>query len=89
VSLPLTPGSDRARAVPESPATRQDDIASALRSLREERRRLERMGLELPLARCHFETRYWNFLAALFSVPCSSGTGPGRGDLPCRDARVP
>lgn len=85
MSAPLTRGSDRARAMPESPAARQDDIAAALRSLSEERRRLERLGLELPLARCHHETRYWNFVSALFAVP---SPGTGRGDLPCPDARV-
>ena len=89
MSIPLTPGSDRARPMPDSPAARQDDVDAALRSLREERRRLERLGLELPLARCHHETRYWNFLAVLFTLPSLSGTNTGRGDLPCPDARVP
>jgi hypothetical protein len=75
--------------MPESHAARQDDIAAALRSLRDERRRLERLGLELPLARCHHETRYWNFLSAMFAAASRSGTGPGPGALPCPDARVP
>lgn len=88
MSLPLTSGSDRSRAVPASPAARQDDIASALRSLHEERRRLERLGLELPLARCHHETRYWSFLGALFAVSADPGTPTGTGDLSCPDARA-
>jgi hypothetical protein len=88
VSLPLTPGSDRARPMPGSPAARQDDIDAALRSLREEQRRLERLGLELPLARCHHESRYWNFLAALLTPPSDPGSTPGRGGIPCPDDRA-
>jgi hypothetical protein len=75
--------------MPESPAARQDALDAALRSLAEERRRLERLGLELPLVRCHHETRYWRFLAALFTLPSRSGSTTGGGDLPCPDARVP
>jgi hypothetical protein len=74
--------------MPESAAARQDDIDAALRSLREEQRRLERLGLELPLVRCHHETRYWNFLAALLRTPSDPGAAPGRGEIPCPDARV-
>lgn len=88
MALPLTPRSDRARPMPDSTAARQDDIDAALRSLDEERRRLERLGLETPLARCQHETRYWNFLAALFAPSSDPGVTPGRGDLPCPDARV-
>jgi hypothetical protein len=75
--------------MPDSLAGRQDGIDTALRSLREERRRLNRLGLDLPLARCHHETRYWNFLSALFTLPSRSATNTGGGDLPCPDARVP
>jgi len=85
---PLTSGSDRSRPVPASPAARRDDITTALRSLREERRRLERLGLELPLARCHHETRYWTFLDALFAVSDAPVQHGGTGDLPCPDARA-
>jgi hypothetical protein len=75
--------------MPGTPAARHDAIDAALRSLRDERRRLERLGLELPLARCHYETRYWHFLAAMFTLPSRSGSTAGDGDLPCPDARVP
>ncbi len=75
--------------MPASSTARHDDIAATLRSLRSERRRLERLGLELPLARCHEEIRYWGFLAALHSLPTRSGPMPERGGFPCPDARVP
>ena len=77
--LPLTPLSDCARPMPDSPAARQDYIGATMRALREERRRLERLGLESPLARCHHETRYWSFLAALFTTPSCPGFSAGRG----------
>ena len=89
MGVPLTPGSDRARPMPNSLAARRDDIEAALRSLREERRRLDRLALELPLARCHYETRYWNFLSALFTAPACSPPNTVGGDLPCPDGRVP
>ena len=44
-----------------------DRIHAALASLRHEERRLERLGLETPLARCRAQRRYWEFLPALFS----------------------
>jgi hypothetical protein len=72
---PLTPGSDRKRAMPDSLTARQDHIACAMRSLRDERRRLERLGLESPLARCHQETRYWAFLSGVFALSASDAEG--------------
>jgi hypothetical protein len=64
----VTPQSDRRRAMPDASAARHDQIRSALVSLSAERRRLERLGFELPLARCHEETRYWNFVAAVCAI---------------------
>ena len=85
----LTSCADLAREIPAEPTARLDRVERALASLRDERRRLERLGLELPLARCHYETRYWHFLAAMFTLPSRSGSTAGDGDLPCPDARVP
>lgn len=68
VSRAVTASSDPTRAVPESETARLDAIHRALASLREEQRRLERLGLELPLARCVQQRRYWEFLAAVFSM---------------------
>jgi len=78
----MTRASDCARPMPDSLAARQDAIAAAVRSLREERRRLERLGLERPLARCHHETRYWSFLAAMFALPSRSGPVAGHQEFP-------
>ena len=79
----MTRAADRARPMPETHASRQDEIAAAVRCLGDERRRLERLGLELPLARCHHEARYWGFLAAMFALPQRSAPAAGRGDLSC------
>lgn len=65
---PLTGPSNRAAVMPEVAADRLDRIEAALGSLDGERRRLERLGFELPLARCHQERRYWEFLRALHVV---------------------
>lgn len=88
VTFPVTRGSDRARPMPASSAARHDDIAAVLGALRGEQRRLERLGLELPLAQCHEEIRYWGFLAALHSLPTRSGPGSERGGFSWPDARV-
>lgn len=65
---PVTPQSDRALPMPAAPGARRDAIDAALRSLKDERRRLERIGFELPLARCHEETRYWSFIQAMCAM---------------------
>lgn len=59
---PLTASSDPHRAMPVSNGARLDAAARAVASLREEQRRLERLGFELPLARCHQQLRYWEFV---------------------------
>jgi hypothetical protein len=82
-----SPGIEPRRPIPESAAARHDDIHAALHALGDERRRLERLGFELPLARCHHETRYWQFLSALFTASSDPAASPGRGDFPCPDAR--
>lgn len=65
---PLTTSSDVARPIP---GTREDRVRAAhaaLESLGEEQRRLERLGFERPLARCHEMLRYWRFVAALLEL---------------------
>lgn len=57
------------RPMPEGAAARLDAARSTLASLRDEERRLERLGLETPLARCHDQVRYWRFVAGLLSLP--------------------
>lgn len=65
---PLSAASDRTRPMPADPGERLDAIGAALVTLDGEQRRLERLGFELPLARCHQERRYWEFLRALHHV---------------------
>ena len=59
--------------MPATTAGRLDDIHATLSALRHERSRLERLGFELPQARCHGEIRYWSFLEALHSLPADAG----------------
>ncbi len=78
----LTSRSDPRRAIPPTPALRADQSRAALASLREEERRLERLGLEEPLHRCREQLRYWEFLSALFALPAaprSRATRSGAG----------
>jgi hypothetical protein len=65
----FTPRSDLHRAIPSTPALRIDQAHAALASLREEERRLERLGLDRALRRCREQLRYWEFLSALFALP--------------------
>ena len=64
----LTASSDPSRVMPASNGARIDAAARAIASLREEQRRLERLGFELPLARCHQQLRYWKFVHSVCSV---------------------
>ena len=65
-SSPVTASADLRREIPASRSGRIDRVRAALSSLREEERRLTRLGLEAPLRRCREQRRYWEFLAALF-----------------------
>jgi hypothetical protein len=67
----FTPRSDLRRAIPPTAALRVDQAYAALASLREEERRLERLGLEEALCRCREQLRYWEFLSALFALPAA------------------
>lgn len=71
---PLTAASDSRREMPATAVGRLDAVRAAIASLAEEQRRLERLGFELPLARCHRELRYWRFLDGLFTL--ATGEAP-------------
>ncbi len=73
---PLTRTSDPRRELPASLTARRDAIAAAIDSLRGEQRRLERIGFELPIARCHEQLRYWQFLSGLFAAASSPAAAP-------------
>ena len=64
----MTPASDTRRAMPASAPARLDVAEGAVRSLAAEQRRLERLGLEWPLARAAREIRYWRFVRALCAI---------------------
>lgn len=68
MNAPLTRAADARRELPASRAARRDAIAAAIDSLHGEQRRLERIGFELPLARCADQLRYWQFLSGLFAA---------------------
>jgi len=65
---PITASADLGRELPADPAERLDRVAAAVASLRSERRRLTRLGLEVPIARCEAHLRYWEFLAGLLAL---------------------
>jgi len=77
----LTSRSDLRRAMPPSAVRRLDEAHAALASLRAEERRLERLGLTGAVRRCRAQLRYWEFLAALFSlqVAAPDRARPARG----------
>jgi hypothetical protein len=54
--------------MPAGASARFDAASAAVASLREEQRRLERLGLELPLARCHEQLRYWSFVRSMCAL---------------------
>jgi hypothetical protein len=54
--------------MPATVTARLDHVRAAVGSLADEQRRLERLGFELPLARCHDQLRYWRFLEGLFTA---------------------
>ena len=64
-SMWLTPPADPARTIPRSASERQWQIEAALTSLNHEQERLDRLGFEVPLARCHQQRRFWEFVRAL------------------------
>ena len=72
MNAPLTPSADPRRDLPAGEAARRDVIDAAIGSLQREQRRLERIGFELPLARCHDQLRYWRFLSGMFAAAATT-----------------
>jgi hypothetical protein len=66
--VPMTAASDMRRSMPASAPARLDIADAAVVSLTAEQRRLERLGLEWPLARAAREIRYWRFVRALCAI---------------------
>ena len=69
----LTGSADPLRDMPEERGEQLDRVASAIASLRDEQRRLERLGFETPLHRCHHQRRYWEFVGAVLSLDAGAG----------------
>ena len=67
--LPITASADPRREMPAAAGSRHDRIDLALATLAAEERRLARLGLELPMARCREQRRFWSFLRALHTLP--------------------
>lgn len=66
--VPLIRAADPAAEMPPHAGARLDAANAALAGLREEQRRLLRLGLETPLARCHHQLRFWSFVSAVCSL---------------------
>jgi len=60
---------DRHRPMPEHVGARLDQACATVDALSAERSRLQRLGLETPLAHCDQQLRYWRFVAGLLSLP--------------------
>lgn len=65
---PLTRAADPAAEMPVHPGARLDAANAAVASLRDERRRLGRLGFETPLARCDRQLRFWTFVSAVCAL---------------------
>ncbi len=65
---PLTRAADPGAEMPAHAGARLDAAHAAVASLREERRRLGRLGFETPLARCEHQLRFWSFVTAVCSL---------------------
>ena len=74
---PLVPSADPSRPLPASAGERLDQARAAVDALERERRRLERIGFENPLARCHEQLRYWRFVSGLLALPTGGAATPG------------
>jgi len=75
VSAPV-PSADTRHEMPANRAMQLDRAERAIHALDAESRRLERIGFELPLARCRESRRYWTFVRGLLAV-ASAGTKEG------------
>ena len=72
----LPASADPRRDLPAEAGSRRDRIEAALATLAAEERRVARIGLEWPLARCREQRRYWSFLSALFAMSDDAGRTP-------------
>jgi len=70
---PVTHSADPHRPMPVERGEQLDRVSSAIASLRDEQRRLERLGFETPLHRCHHQRRYWEFVGAVLSLDPGAG----------------
>jgi hypothetical protein len=73
---------DTAALMPAGMGARMDRVQAAVAVLREEERRLERLGLEEAQTRCREQRRYWEFLAAVFEVADPAAPGAPGADRP-------
>jgi hypothetical protein len=64
----VTPAAELSRSIPAAAIERGFEIDAAVATLRGEERRLQRIGLEWPLARCREQRRYWEFVGALHAM---------------------
>lgn len=76
-STPATTASDPCRELPAAESARLDALEAAVATLREEERRLARLGLDLALRRCREQRRYWEFLRAVMTLPRASRAPKG------------
>jgi hypothetical protein len=70
------------RPLPEGTGARLDAAAATLGALLDEQHRLERLGFELPLARCHQQVRYWGFVTRLLTIAAADGAARGEASWP-------
>jgi hypothetical protein len=61
--------------MPDHRGAQLDEATAIVRSLEDEQRRLERLGLELPLAGCHEQLRYWRFVSGVLGLTPSEEAG--------------
>jgi len=77
----LSPRALLERPLPAGTGARLDAAAATLGALLDEQQRLERLGFELPLARCHQQVRYWGFVTRLLAIAADSAA-QGEGSWP-------
>ena len=78
LAAPLTAAAELRRPMPATSAARADAAEAAVASLRHEHRRLQRLGFELPLARCEHQLRYWSFVRAICALEPAQRVGIAR-----------
>jgi len=61
--------------MPDHRGAQLDEATAIVRSLEGEQRRLDRLGFELPLARCHEQLRYWRFVSGVLGLTPTEDAG--------------